>query len=306
MPVQDDPDRDRSHNGAMPAALSNVIRLLRPHQWAKNLLVFVAVLTAHRFGDAGAWRAGLLLFAAFCCAASAIYVINDALDVGADRRHPDKAKRPFASGALPLALAWVLAPLLLAGAGALALPLPRAAGVVLVGYVALSVAYSLLLKRVLWLDVLVLAALYVLRVIAGALAIAVPMSPWLLGFALFLFISLATLKRYGELAMSTTGVLDGRAYRATDAPVVLALGAAAALTAVLVLALYVQSDDVRALYRKPELLWFATPILIYWLARLWTLAGRGAVRADPILFALRDVASHLCGVALMITFWVAL
>ncbi|MBK7143865.1 MAG: UbiA family prenyltransferase [Xanthomonadales bacterium] len=182
----------------MSAALLNLIRLLRPHQWARTCWSSVAVLTAHRFGDAGAWRAASLLFAAFCCAASAIYVINDALDVADDRRHPDKAKRPFASGALPLALAWVLAPLLLAGAAVLALPLPRAAGVVLGSYVGLSIAYSALLKRLLWLDVLVLAALYVLRVIAGAFAIAVPMSPWLLGFALFLFISLATLKRYGE------------------------------------------------------------------------------------------------------------
>lgn len=290
----------------MSAALLNLIRLLRPHQWAKNLLVFVAVLTAHRFGDAGAWRAGLLLFAAFCCAASAIYVINDALDVAVDRLHPDKAKRPFASGALPRALAWVLAPLLLAGAAALALPLPRAAGVVLASYVGLSIIYSLLLKRLLWLDVLVLAALYVLRVIAGAFAIAVPMSPWLLGFALFLFISLATLKRYGELAMSTTVALDGRAYRATDAPVVLAIGAAAALTAALVLALYVQSDDVVALYANPLRLWLALPVLLYWLARLWTLAGRGELRADPILFALRDAVSHASALALLLVFWSAL
>ena len=290
----------------MSAALLNLIRLLRPHQWAKNLLVFVAVLTAHRFGDAGAWRAGLLLFAAFCCAASAIYVINDALDVADDRRHPDKAKRPFASGALPRALAWVLAPLLLAGAAVLALPLPRAAGVVLASYVGLSIIYSLLLKRLLWLDVLVLAALYVLRVIAGAFAIAVPMSPWLLGFALFLFISLATLKRYGELAMSTTGALDGRAYRATDAPVVLAIGASAALTAALVLALYVQSDDVVALYAQPLRLWLALPVLLYWLARLWTLAGRGELRADPILFALRDAVSHASALALLLVFWSAL
>jgi len=290
----------------MPAALSNLIRLLRPHQWAKNLLVFVAVLTAHRFGDAGAWRAALLLLAAFCCAASAIYVINDALDVADDRRHPDKARRPFASGALPLALAWGLAPLLLAGAAALALGLPRAAGIVLASYVGLSIAYSLLLKRLLWLDVLVLAALYVLRVIAGAFAIAVPMSPWLLGFALFLFISLATLKRYGELAMSTTGVLDGRAYRATDAPAVLAIGAAAALTAAMVLALYVQSDDVVALYAHPLRLWLALPVLLYWLARLWTLAGRGELRADPILFALRDAVSHASALALLLVFWSAL
>lgn len=290
----------------MTDALPALLRLLRPHQWAKNLLVFVAVLTAHRFTEASAWMAAGWMFLAFCLAASAIYVVNDALDVAGDRRHPDKRKRPFASGALPLSTAWWLPPLLLAIAAALAWSLPRAAVALLATYVALSLAYSLLLKRVLWLDVLLLALLYVLRVAAGAYAIAVPLSPWLLGFALFLFVSLATLKRYGELAMSPDGALDGRAYRASDAPIVLALGAASALTAVLVFALYVQSADVRALYTRPEMLWLVAPVLLYWLARLWTLAGRGAVRADPILFALRDPASYAAGIALLAVFWSAL
>jgi 4-hydroxybenzoate polyprenyltransferase len=279
-----------------------LLRLLRPHQWAKNLLVLVAVLTAHRFDHLPTWINALLMLAAFCCAASAIYVINDALDVDDDRQHPDKALRPFASGAIALVHAWWLAPLLLAAALALSLVLPRMAAMVLALYVALSIAYSVLLKRILWLDVLVLATLYVLRVAAGAFAISVPLSPWLLGFALFLFVSLATLKRYGELAMSALALLPGRAYRASDAPVVLAIGAASALTAVLVFALYVQSEDVRTLYARPELLWLAAPVLLYWLARLWTLAGRGELRADPILFALRDGASYASGIALLVVF----
>lgn len=287
----------------MRARLSDLIRLLRPHQWAKNLLVLVAVLTAHRYADADAWRAAGWMFVAFCLAASGIYVVNDAADVAADRRHPDKSKRPFASGALSPRLAWLIAPLLLGGAAVVGAHLPRAAMWTLAVYVLLSLAYTAVLKRMLWLDVLVLAALYVLRVAAGAFAIAVPLSPWLLGFALFLFISLATLKRYGELAMAAGAALDGRAYRATDAPVVLAIGAASALTAVLVFALYVQSDDVRVLYTHAEILWLVAPVLLFWLARLWTLAGRGEVRADPILFALRDPASHLSGLALLAVFW---
>jgi 4-hydroxybenzoate polyprenyltransferase len=290
----------------MPSSLRALIRLLRPHQWAKNLLVLVAVFTAHRYADVASWQQALRMFAAFCLAASAIYAVNDALDVADDRRHPDKSRRPFASGALPVATAWWLTPLLLALAAALVWPLPREAGQALAAYVALSLAYSLLLKRVLWLDVLVLAVLYVLRVGAGAFAIAVPLSPWLLGFALFLFVSLATLKRYGELAMNAGAPLDGRAYRSSDAPIVLALGTASALTAVLVFALYVQSADVRALYSRPALLWLVAPVLLYWLARLWTLAGRGIVRADPILFALRDLPSHLAGLALLAVFWSAL
>jgi 4-hydroxybenzoate polyprenyltransferase len=283
-----------------------LIRLLRPHQWAKNLLVFVAVLTAHRYADASSWRAATTLFAAFCLAASAIYVVNDAADLAADRAHPDKSKRPFASGALSPRLAWLVAPVLLALAGLLAMRLPEGAAATLAVYVLLSLAYTAVLKRVLWLDVLALATLYVLRVVAGAFAIVVPLSPWLLGFALFVFVSLATLKRYGELAMAEGRDLDGRAYRADDAPVVLAVGVAAALTAVLVFALYVQSDDVRVLYARPQWLWLVAPVLLYWLARLWTLAGRGRLRADPILFALRDPASHCSGLALLAVFWSAL
>ena len=283
-----------------------LLRLLRPHQWAKNLLVFIALLTAHRYADASAWLAAARLFIAFGLCASAIYVVNDAADVAADRAHPDKSKRPFASGALPVTLAWLLAPLLLALAAAVARTLPYEAALTLVAYVLLSLAYTVAIKRVLWLDVLALAALYVLRVVAGAYAIAVPLSPWLLGFALFLFVSLAALKRYGELAMANGNCLDGRAYRGSDTPVVLAIGAASALTAVLVFALYVQSADVRALYARPDVLWLVVPVLLYWLARLWTLAGRGEVRADPILFALRDAASYVSGIALLAVFWSAL
>lgn len=289
----------------MPS-LPPLLRLLRPHQWAKNLLVCVPLFTAHRYLDSGAWLATMQLFAAFCLAASAIYVINDALDREDDRCHPDKARRPFASGTLPVGLAWLVVPVLAAAAGALAASLPSAAGAALLAYALLSLGYCLLLKRLLWADVLVLAALYVLRVIAGAAVIIVPLSPWLLGFALFLFVSLATLKRYGELSMAPGEVLAGRAYRAKDAPVVLALGASAALTAALVLALYLQSDDVRALYTLPSRLWLALPVLLYWLARIWTLAGRGELRADPILFALRDPASHACAWALVLVFWSAL
>jgi 4-hydroxybenzoate polyprenyltransferase len=283
-----------------------LLRLLRPHQWAKNLLVFVALLTAHRYADAAAVRASVWMFVAFCLCASAIYVVNDAADVAADRAHPDKSKRPFASGALPVALAWLLAPLLLGLAAVAARVLALEATWTLLAYVLLSLTYTFAIKRVLWLDVLALAALYVLRVAAGAFALGVPLSPWLLGFALFLFVSLATLKRYAELSMATGEALDGRAYRAADAPVVLAVGAASALTAVLVFALYVQSADVRALYARPVVLWLAAPVLLYWLARLWTLAGRGNVRADPILFALRDPASYLAALALLLVFWSAL
>jgi 4-hydroxybenzoate polyprenyltransferase len=265
-----------------------IIAVLRPAQWVKNLLVFVAALTSHRIVDAVAWQLLLPLFAAHCLLSSAAYVVNDAFDVAADRAHPGKANRPFASGALPRSAAWWLAPALLAGAVALAWRLPLAAQAVLAAYAATTLLYSLWLKRVLWLDVLVLAGLYTLRVLAGAFAIAVVPSEWLLAFAMFVFVSLAALKRYAELRAHGAEQLAGRGYLAADAPTVLAFGAAAGVAAVLVLALYTSSDAVRALYGNPAWLWLACPLLWYWLARAWTLAHRGVLRGDPVLFALRD------------------
>jgi len=268
--------------------VSALIALMRPAQWVKNLLVFVAALTSHRIVDASAWIQLLPLFAAHCLLSSAAYVVNDALDLAADRAHPEKARRPFASGALPRGLAWWLAPLLVAAAAALAWRLPGPAQGVLGAYAIITLLYSLWLKRVAWLDVLVLAALYTLRVLAGAFAIAVLPSEWLLAFAMFVFVSLAALKRYAELRAHGAGQLAGRGYLAGDAPMVLAFGAAAGVAAVLVLALYTSSDAVQPLYASPGWLWLACPLLWYWLARIWTLAHRGALRGDPVLFALRD------------------
>jgi 4-hydroxybenzoate polyprenyltransferase len=290
----------------MPAALGAVASLLRPHQWAKNALLFVALLTSHRWRDGQALTAALLAFAAFCAASSAVYVFNDARDAADDRLHPDKRRRPFASGALDLRLAWFLVPLLLATAAALALLLPRDARIALAVYALVAFAYCLLLKRLLWLDVIALAALYTVRVVAGAAAIAVVASPWLLAFAGFLFTSLAALKRHADLVRQDGLDLAGRAYRAGDTMPLLALGAAAGMVAVLVLALYVNSPDVRVLYRTPGWIWLLCPALLYWLARLWTLSARGRVDTDPLLFALRDPASWGVAVAFALAAGLAL
>ena len=268
-----------------------LIRLLRPQQWVKNLLVFVAALTSHRILDAAAWSALLPLFAAHCLLSSATYVLNDAIDAGADRLHPDKRARPFASGAMRRRQAVWLVPLLLVASVALAWSLPPAAQATLLLYFVVALAYSGWLKRVLWLDVLLLAGLYTLRVLAGAFAIAVAPSEWLLAFAMFVFVSLAALKRYADIQAHRAERLAGRAYVAADGPAVLAFGAAAGVAAVLVMALYVSSPDVRALYAAPAWLWLACPLLWYWLARVWTLAHRGELRGDPVLFALRDPVS---------------
>lgn len=274
-----------------------LIRLLRPHQWAKNLLVLLAAFTAHRLLELEIWAVLVPLFAATCLLSSAIYVLNDALDVESDRMHPDKCRRPFASGALPLAVAPWLCILLFAAAAALSLLLPDSTRVLLIAYAALALAYCLWLKRLLWLDVMTLAGLYVLRVVVGAAAIEVELSPWLTGFALFLFVALAALKRYAELVVAPNAWLPGRGYRREDALPVLAFGSACAVAALLVLTLYLNSSEVLALYRRPEWLWAVVPCLLYWQSRLWTLAHRGELHHDPVLFALRDPISLLLGVA---------
>lgn len=276
-----------------------LLRLLRPHQWAKNALAFVGLLAAHRWGDAAAWHATVHMFFALCLVASAIYVLNDALDVDSDRLDPDKRERPLASGALSIRSGLALIPLLLGLAVLVARTLPQPAQWALATYAGGALLYNLGIKRTLWLDVVLLAALYALRVIAGALAAAIEPSPWLVGFSLFVFVSLASLKRYAELVRSACEQLPGRAYRRDDRPMVAAFGVAAALAATVVLALYVNGTDVVHMYRRPQLLWALAPIVLTWLARMWTLAHRGEMPGDPVLHALRDAGSWLAALALV-------
>lgn len=290
----------------MSASFVAWLRLLRPLQWSKNLLVGTVLLTSHRIGDAALWWPLLQLFASFCAVASAIYVLNDWLDREADRAHPDKCHRPIASGLLGPAVVWSTLPLLAALAVALAWSLPRDAQAALAVYASMALAYCLGIKRLLWLDVVVLAGLYALRVIAGALAIQIPPSAWLIAFALFVFLSLAILKRYAELVRLGESRMPGRAYARTDLPVVLAFGAGVGLLAVLVLALYVNSEQVRLLYTHPWWIWLLCPLLLYWLARQWTLAARGELRSDPLLAALTDPASYAVAAAGALCAWLAI
>ncbi len=273
---------------------ASLVRALRPHQWAKNLLVALPLVTAHRLGDPAALAHAAAAFVVLCLVASAAYVVNDLVDLPHDRAHPSKRRRPFAAGALPLQLALVAAPLLfVAGvAGAVALSLPFAAMVL--GYFALTLAYSFALKRVPILDVIVLSLLYTARVLAGAAAIPVVASFWLLAFSTFLFLSLAMAKRYVELerlAAQGAAAPTGRGYAAADAPLLASLGTAAGVVSALVLALYIDSPGVAPLYRSPELLWPLCLVLLYWIGRVWLLAHRGLLHDDPVVFALRDRVS---------------
>jgi 4-hydroxybenzoate polyprenyltransferase/phosphoserine phosphatase len=269
---------------------------VRPHQWLKNLLVFVPLLAAHQYGSCSSALLALSAFLVFGLAASSAYVLNDLVDVEADRRHPSKCRRPFASGELSLPQGWAAWPLILCSGlvlAAVAMP-PLFTGAV-VAYVLVSVGYSMWLKRIPVLDVLTLAGLYTLRIVAGAVAIRVPLSFWLLAFSMFMFLSLAFVKRYGELHVARDAErsepLSGRGYAARDLEMVASLGATAGQISVLVLALYVQDGHTVAVYAQPTIIWLACPLLLYWVARVWMLAHRGQVHEDPVLFALRDRVS---------------
>ena len=284
-----------------------LVKGVRAYQWAKNLLVFVPLLTAHVYLHPPSLAAAALAFVAFSLVASAVYLANDLVDLQDDRRHPTKRARPLASGELPIAAALLLLPVLLVAAAATAALLPWAFGALLVVYVATNLAYSWRLKRAALVDVFVLAGLYTLRILAGAAAIEVPVSHWLLAFSLFAFLSLALAKRYVEVANVASRDeerVGGRGYLAGDGALLGMLGTASGYLSVLVFALYITSPQVVMLYRSPAILWFAVPLLLYWVSRVWLLAHRGALHEDPLLFALHDPPSYATG-ALILALMVA-
>jgi 4-hydroxybenzoate polyprenyltransferase/phosphoserine phosphatase len=279
----------------------SLLRAMRPHQWIKNLLIFLPLIFAHRISDGRAVFHDVLAFISFSIAASAIYLINDLADLENDRKHRTKRRRPFASGALPLRIGFAFAPGLLALGIALALVVSPAFAAMVVGYVILSLTYSFSLKQIALLDVIVLAGLYTSRIIAGSVAAGVVASFWLLAFALFMFTSLAMVKRYSELlALRAAGnsAVSGRDYSITDSDMIAMFGVGSGYVAVLVVALYINGDLVRHLYAHPGVLWGICPILLYWISRVWLIAHRGDMHDDPILFAIRDRTSLV--VAMMI------
>ena len=290
--------------------LASVVRQLRVHQWAKNLLVFLPAVAAHVIGDWQVLARCGLAFVAFSAVASAVYVINDLLDLQHDRQHPRKRLRPFAAGDLPLQMGIALAPALLVAGLALGFAVSPLFALVLIAYLLTTIAYSLFLKGVAILDVMVLASLYTIRMLGGSAVIEQRPSFWLLAFSTFLFLSLAMVKRYIELRHVVAERQDsaaGRGYRAGDTEIVAAVGAAAGLMLVLVLALYIDSPKVAELYRIPEALWLVCLVLLYWIARVWLLAHRDEMHDDPVVFALKDpVSLALCVAGLAVVAYAAL
>ena len=273
------------------------LKAMRPHQWMKNLLVFAPLLAGHAFSAATVLSAAAA-FVAFSLVASSVYLLNDLLDLRSDREHARKRLRPFASGRASPLLGALLAPALLAAGALTALALPWRFGAALAAYYALTVAYSFSLKRVMTVDVIALACLYGARLVAGGYATDVPLSPWLEALAVFLFLSLALVKRAGELADGVAagrGDPAGRGYRLGDLPVVEAMAAASGYLAVLVLALYFNSPAVGALYAKPHRLWLICVVVLYWVSRMLMKAHRAEMHDDPLVFAMHDRASLVCG-----------
>jgi 4-hydroxybenzoate polyprenyltransferase/phosphoserine phosphatase len=285
-----------------------LFKSLRLHQWAKNLLVFVPLATAHQLGNAIAVQQSIIAFIAFGLCASPVYLMNDMLDLDADRQHPRKCKRPFASGDLSLIFGFILAPALLLATIILASNLPAMFGAVMAGYFVMTIAYSFFLKHLVLLDTILLAGLYTVRIIAGAAAISVPLSFWLLLFSVFLFFSLALVKRYAELlAMQKQDSLHtiGRGYHVEDLPLLHSMGTASSYLAVLVMALYINSPEVESLYRHPQLIWLLCVMLLYWTSRMWIKTHRGEMHDDPVVFALKDKTSLFIGVVAALTVMVA-
>jgi 4-hydroxybenzoate polyprenyltransferase len=292
-------------HGLVP--LPAIVRAMRPHQWAKNLLVFVPMLLAQHADTERLGRAGMA-FLSFCACASAVYVINDLADLQADRTHPRKRHRPVASGALGRPAAVVLILVLLAAAFALAGSVDRACLTILASYVAINLAYSGFLRSQPLVDVIVLSAMYGLRLAMGAAATHTPLSPWLLAFALFFFTSLAFAKRYVELRHvedTEPGEASCRGYARGDSALVATLGVASGYVSVLVLALYMNSDQMHALYGEGGPLWGLCPLMLYWISRVWLLARRGELHDDPVQFALTDRVSLLVGAIAVFITWLA-
>ncbi|WP_034156636.1 UbiA family prenyltransferase [Sphingomonas sp. ERG5] len=275
------------------------LRAMRPHQWAKNALIGVPLATSGLWAEPSAILRTGLAFVLFSLTASGVYLINDLLDIEADRAHRVKFSRPIASGALPIPMALGLGlvlltlPLLIA-----ALTLDLAFAAVLGTYLVVTTAYSLRLKQAMTLDVIVLACLYTIRIFAGGVAVGVPVSSWLLTFAVFFFLSLAYLKRYTELAGATQApdrLLSGRGYVGSDIAIVMTSGVASGMVSILVLALFIKSASPAYQHGTPELLWGLCLVLLYWLNRIWMMARRGQVSGDPIAFAITDRRSLVLG-----------
>lgn len=299
-------DADRTVTGQIEAprpSLSAWWRALRPLHWAKNLLVFLAPALGMQLLAWPTARGALILFVAMGCMASAGYIVNDIIDIPVDREHSRKRLRPFAAGEIAVSHGVIAAGMLAAAGIGLGLLLPHAAFLALVAYPVITLAYSLVFKRQPIIDVVILAGLYTLRVLAGGLVPAAPISPWLLTFAMFFFLGLAMVKRYAELErIARTGGagVAARGYTEKDLPLLLATGVASSFGAIIIFMIYLITDQYpRQIYKHPSVLWAMLPLFLVWVLRVWHLAVHGRMNEDPVVFALKDAFSLVVGAILL-------
>ena len=293
--------KDKDKIAVLPTSSTNFfkkwIKTLRVHQWAKNGLLFLALFMSHRLLELNLFFQVVIAFISFSLSASAVYILNDLFDLEADRKHPSKKNRPFAAGHLSIAYGVFAIPILLITSFILAMSyLPNTFTAILTIYLITTTIYSLYFKEKLFLDVIILGVLYTLRVLAGGLAVEVEVSSWLLGFSLFFFLSLAFMKRYADLLLIKNNdqeELFGRGYSVIDLDIVQKFGISSGFISLLILALYINGDQVMVLYKQPELIWLTIPILLYWLMRMWFVAHKGKMTDDPIVFALKDKISYI-------------
>ncbi len=275
-------------------------RALRPHQWLKNVLVFLPMLTAHQL-TGGNFMLSLLAFLAFSLIASSVYVLNDLVDLRADREHPRKCKRPFAAGDIPITKGTSMAGGLLLGGALISVFLGSAFALTMLVYYLATLAYSVNLKRRAILDICVLAGLYTLRIVAGGTATGISLSVWLLAFSIFFFFALAAIKRQAELVdMASRGQLDasGRGYSVGDLQIISMMAIGAGYVSILIMSLYVNSPNVVALYSTPTMLWGISCVLLYWISRLVLVTHRGHMHDDPVIYAAKDRMSQICAVVI--------
>jgi 4-hydroxybenzoate polyprenyltransferase/phosphoserine phosphatase len=299
-----------------PTLHTNTVKLrdwrkaMRLHQWLKNALIFVPLLASHRFTQFELMRDGVFAFFCFGLCASSVYILNDMLDLGDDRHHKTKCNRPFASGRLSIKAGLIAVPaLLILAFGAALTLLPWQFSAVMAAYYMVTLAYSLKLKRLMAVDVIVLAMLYTARIIAGVAAFSLTLTFWILAFSMFIFLSLAMVKRYAELrdarVREVTTLARGRGYYPGDLDMIASLGASSGYLAVMVLALYIQDVKTTELYVTPHVIWLACPLLLFWVTRVWMLTHRGEMNEDPVVFAIRDRISQMIGAVFLLMFWIA-
>ena len=286
--------------------MANILKAMRVEHWLKNVLLFVPALAAHRLPQSGELWKQFAAFIAFSAIASGVYIVNDLRDLEADRRHHRKRNRPFASGALKVSTGRILSPLLFITGVGISVAIGHNFAVSALVYFIVTTAYTFRLKKIVLIDCMTLAFLYTLRIIAGATIMQISLSFWLVACASFLFLSLAFVKRFAELKfheMADTEIDNGRSYRASDIDLVQIIGIGSGFISVLVLALYMNTDSVSALYKSPLLLLATVPVLFYWIAHLWLKSERGEMHDDPLVFAVRDPNSLFSGllfVAIMV------